>query len=168
MRKILLPVLAVAAIAGAGSAQTPSATGAAASTAAVVPPDGLPIAPGFWDSRASALVISGHERRCLQPADIQRYVHGWSNSIYSCNYPVSTVANGRVVWHGNCSSRGGRRLTIDAEGTYTPTEFRVRGRVASRLAGINVTAPFTMSARRLGDCSQFADEIARNAARRRR
>jgi hypothetical protein len=163
MRKTYLPALAGLALcaAGVGAAETPAASDPTSSAPAVSAPDGLPLAPGFWDSRASAVVFSGHERRCLQAADILRYVHGWSNSIYSCTYPVSTVENGRVVWHGTCSSRGGRHLTIDAQGTYTATEFRARGRVASRLAGINLSAPFSMNARRLGECSQFAAEIAR-------
>ena len=143
-----------------GLAASAAAAGAVAQPSPVTAPPGLPLAPGFWDSRASALVISGRDRRCLAPADIERYVHGWSNSVYACTYPVSTVANGRVTWRGTCSSRGGRRLTIEADGTYTATQFRVRGRVSSRLAGINLTAPFTMNARRLGDCSQFPNEPA--------
>jgi hypothetical protein len=144
-------------IAFAAAADTPAPPAEATLIAA---PSGLPIAPGFWEGRVSALVISGRDRRCLQGADVERYVHGWSSHVYACTYPVSTVGGGHVVWHGTCSSRGGRHLTIDAVGDYTATQFRVRGHVGSRLMGINISAPFTMTARRLGDCSQFPNEPA--------
>lgn len=118
----------------------------------------LPLAPGFWTSHVSAIVLSGNERRCLRPQDIGRYVHGWSNSVYACTYPVSTVGGGQVVWQGTCTSRGGRVLTIDAHGTYTQTTLRVTGHVGSRLAGMRLNVPFTMEARRLGECSDFPNE----------
>ena len=162
MRKttvIGLAALALAAVtlpaASPTAAQPPEAPAIDTAASAAEP---LPLAPGFWESHLSALVINGHDRRCLREADILRYVHGWSNSIYTCTYPVSTAANGHVVWQGTCVSRGGRHLRIDAEGTYTQTAFRVTGHVASRYVGINFTAPFTSSARRLGDCSQFPNE----------
>lgn len=147
-------------LAGLAALALPAATTVLAQPAApaTAAEEALPLAPGFWASHVSATVISGNDRRCLRPQDINRYVHGWSNSIYACTYPVSTVGGGHVVWQGTCSSRGGRILTIDARGTYTQTNLHVTGHVGSRLAGVRLRVPFTMDARRLGDCSDFPNE----------
>ena len=163
IKSILIGWVILGLTAGLPTAAPVAAQPAAATTA--VQGEALPLAPGFWESRASAVVINGSDRRCLRASDIERYVHGWSNSVYACTYPVSTVSGGQVVWQGTCSSRGGRHLRIEARGTYTQTSFRVTGRVTSRLAGINLTAPFTMTARRLGECSQFPNEPPPRARR---
>src|SRR5258706_556668 len=117
-RTVIAGLVAVIVIAASARAESPNAvsptdSGTPPATAA---PPGPPIAPGFWEGRVSALIISGRDRRCLRDADVERYVHGWSSHVYACTYPVSTVGDGHVVWHGACVSRGGRRLTIDATG----------------------------------------------------
>jgi hypothetical protein len=145
--RYLLPALAAVATLSAA----PQAPAAAEHT----------IDPGFWEARTSALIFNGTNRRCVREQDVARYVGGWENSIYDCTYPVSVVGGGSLRWEGTCVSRGGRRLTIRAQGTYTNDAFTVRGHVSSRLAGINLGSNFTVRARRLGDCSQFPDEPPR-------
>jgi hypothetical protein len=144
LSRTLLPAVTAAALLAAA----PQAPSAAEHT----------IDPGFWEARHSALIFSGSNRRCVREQDVARYIGGWENSIYDCTYPVSVVGGGTVRWEGTCVSRGGRHLTIRAQGTYTNTSFTVRGHVSSRLAGVNVGSNFTVRARRLGDCSQFPNE----------
>lgn len=114
-----------------------------------------PIRAGFWETRLSALMLSGRDQRCVQDNEIGRFVGGPHNSVYACQYPTSIVANGRIAWHGTCVSRGDHRLRLDADGTYTDTAMNLRGVVHLRLVGVPIAAPFTVRARRLGDCTAF-------------
>ncbi|MFO1012737.1 MAG: DUF3617 family protein [Caulobacteraceae bacterium] len=114
-----------------------------------------PILPGFWEARTNAFVLSSTEKKCLSTQEVLRAVHGWSNSVYTCTYPVSVVSGGRITWRGTCTSRGGRHLTITADGAYTPTSFQLTGKIRSELRGSSFTLPVTIKSRRLGDCQDF-------------
>ena len=118
-----------------------------------VPPP--PIRAGYWETRLSALLLGGRDRRCVHDDEIGRFVRGPHNSVYACQYPTSIVADGHVAWHGTCVSRGDHRLRLDAEGTYSDTTMDLRGVVHLRLVGVPIAAPFTVRARRLGNCTSF-------------
>ena len=122
----------------------------------------LPLDPGTWEASAyTGAIRLGRDKRCIQAEDVTRFIGGWSNSVYTCVYPTSIHANGQLVWKGTCHSRGGRRLDIEATGTYTQTAFRATGKVRSRLAGVDLTVPFRFSAKRLGSCTEVPAPLAR-------
>jgi len=148
-------VLAATASAAGGrpTAQTPPAAAPTAATSTAA--GDLPIRPGYWETRLSALLLGGRDRRCVHPEEVARFVGGPHNSVYACTYPTSVVAGGHVAWHGTCTSHGGQTLRLDADGTYTDTAMDLRGTVRVRLAGVPIAAPFTVRARRLGECSAF-------------
>lgn len=140
IRKLLAPAVGLAVMMSSGPAPAEEES---------------PILPGFWEARASTFIPLSTERKCLTAAEVLRAVHGWSNSVYTCTYPVSVVAGGKITWRGNCSSRGGRHLTITADGSYTATSFTVSGKIRSELRGSTWTLPVTVKSRRLGDCNEF-------------
>ncbi len=117
--------------------------------------DGLPVQPGYWDTHLSALLLSGRDRRCVHASEVARFVGGPQNHVYTCRYPTSVVADGHLTWIGACDSRGGSHVELNATGTYTRTTLTAHGRVRTHVLGLPVSAPFSIRATRLGDCSQF-------------
>lgn len=150
-----MPGLVALALAAGGMVSAQPRPAPASASAAAQAAGNLPIRPGYWETRLTALLLGGRDRRCVHPEEVARFVGGPHNSVYTCVYPTSQVSGGRVVWRGTCTSRGGRSLQLDASGTYSDTAMDVRGTVRTVLAGVPVSAPFTVRSRRLGECSAF-------------
>lgn len=140
--KPLATFLALATIAGPAAAQTPGAQ---------------PIIPGYWESINRVLSpfhSSKVERRCLKPADVDKFLAGPSNHHYDCNYPTRVVDGGYIRMIGTCRSRkhpDGRKIEVSGEGNYTPTSFKITARIATELLGVPLSGKASTEARRIGD-----------------
>ena len=144
MRVLSLPALLVAcAVATPAAAQTP-------------------IIPGYWESTnrlLSPFRTSKVERRCLTPADVDKFLAGPSNRHYDCSYPTRIVENGQIRMAGTCVGRkGGRAVQVTGEGSYTPTSFQITATIATEFAGIPLRGRGSTEAHRLGDvCPEPAE-----------
>jgi hypothetical protein len=129
----------------------PAALLAGASPADEKKPDS--ILPGYWESTLKLPFPFGSktERRCIQQRDIDKFLKGPSNHIYTCVYPTNSIGDGHLAFKGECSSRKGRRLWISGEGDYTPTTVSMKVHVTSKLAGIRVGGAASTKGRRIGD-----------------
>jgi len=136
----LLAVLSLAAAAAPAAAQSPAPS---------------PIQPGYWESTnrlLSPIRTSKVERRCLTPADVDKFLAGPSNHHYDCNYPMRTVENGQIRMSGACVERKkGRQVQVTAEGRYTQTSFHITANIATEFAGIPISGRASTDARRIGD-----------------
>ena len=140
--KPILPLLAALAVAAP----------AAAKTAAEEPP----IQPGYWESTnrvLSPIRTKKVERRCLTPADIDKFLAGPSNRHYDCTYPSKVIENGVIRMSGTCVKRkgGGGKIKVAGEGYYTPTSFKITATLATELAGIPLSGRASTEAVRIGD-----------------
>jgi hypothetical protein len=117
-----------------------------------LPPDA--IRPGYWETTSkvlSPITQTKTEKRCITARDVERFMLGSPNHIYTCTYPIQVVANGRMLFRGDCISRGGRKAKFTGEGDYSPTSLHVTGEVKSTLGPLPFTAKVSTDARRLGD-----------------
>jgi hypothetical protein len=120
--------------------------------AAPLPPDA--IRPGWWETTSkvlSPITQTKTENRCLTARDVERFMMGSPNHIYHCTYPTQVVANGRLLFRGDCVSNGGRKAKFSGAGTYSPTSLHMTGEVRSTLGPLPFTARVSTDARRLGD-----------------
>ena len=143
--KAFVPLLAAPLLAGA----------LLALPAVAQPRADAPIQPGYWES-TNRLLSPIHtrkvERRCLTPADVDKFLAGPSNHHYDCTYPTRLVADGRISMAGTCVGRkNGRRVQVSGEGVYTPTSFHLTARIATEFLGIPVSGRASTDARRIGD-----------------
>lgn len=127
-------------------------------------PNQSPIQPGYWESTnrlLSPIRTSKVERRCLTPADIDKFLAGPSNHHYDCTYPTRIVENGRITMAGTCVSRkNGRKVQVAGEGAYTPTSFQITASIATEFAGIPLSGRASTDARRIGDvCPASAEKL---------
>ena len=87
-----------------------------------------PILPGYWKWSAKVLLglakVDGG-RRCLKAEEISEFLAFPGNKHYRCEYPVKTIANGKLSMEGACVDKKGRRAPIRAQGAYTPENFRL-------------------------------------------
>lgn len=139
--KPILPLLALAAVAAPAAAR---------------PPAEPPIQPGYWESTnriLSPVRTKKVERRCLTPADIDKFLAGPSNRHYECSYPQKSIENGVIRMSGACVKRkgGGGEIKVSGEGYYTPTSFKITATLATELAGIPVSGRASTEAVRIGD-----------------
>jgi hypothetical protein len=109
--------------------------------------------PGYWEAKYAVAGIGKTEKWCIRAKDIEKFIHGPSNHIYTCTYPINEAQGGRVHFEGECRSRKGRHAYIQGEGTYSPSTLRLQVRIKGgvKLAGIPITITPVMKARRLGD-----------------
>ena len=134
----LIPILAVLAIA------TPSLA-AAAQTA---------ITPGYWESTnkvISPIKSTKVEKRCITPADVDKFMAGPSNRHYTCTYPTREIRDGKITLKGSCVSKKGRKVAISGSGSYTPTSFNLTADVATEFLGLDVAGRASTEAHRIGD-----------------
>jgi hypothetical protein len=137
---------------------------ALAAPAAAQPGAAPPIQPGYWES-TNELLSPIHsvkvERRCITPADVDKFLAGPSNHHYDCVYPTHVVDNGMIQMSGTCVERkGGRKVKVDGQGVYTPTSFNLNARVATHFLGIPLSGRAATEARRIGDvCPQDAGRL---------
>jgi hypothetical protein len=130
-------------------------TAAPLAAAAALAADEMPIRPGYWESvnRITAVIPikKTTERRCITPAEVQKFIMGPENHIYRCEYPLRVVEGGQMRFKGTCSSRKGRHVEIEAQGSYTPTSFTLVSEIDTVYAGVPLGGKVTTRARRLGD-----------------
>ncbi|CAN7318984.1 DUF3617 family protein [Phenylobacterium sp. LjRoot219] len=147
--KPILPLLALLAVAAPAAARPPV--------------DDSPIRPGYWESTnrvLSPIRTKSVERRCLTPADVDKFLAGPSNRHYDCTYPTKVIENGVIRMSGACVKRkgGGGKIKVAGEGVYTPTSFKITATLATELAGIPVSGRASTEAVRIGDtCPEKPD-----------
>jgi len=134
--KSLAILLSAAALAGPAAAQTP-------------------IEPGYWESTnqlLSPIRTSKVERRCITPADVDKFLAGPSNHHYDCSYPTRVVEKGVIRMAGVCvAKKGGRRVEVAGDGVYTPSRFQITATIATEFAGIPLRGRASTDARRIAD-----------------
>ncbi len=132
--------------------------------AAAQPTGASPIEPGYWESTEqllSPIHTMKVERKCITPADVDKFLAGPSNHHYDCSYPTHLVENGVIRMSGACVERkGGRKVRVAGEGVYTPTSFTLTATIATHFLGIPVSGRATTDARRIGDtCPETAGRL---------
>ena len=126
---------------------------AAAATPAAAQKSEL-IRPGYWESTnrlLSPIRDTSTERRCITPADVEKFMNGPSNRHYACTYPTKVIEKGKITLKGTCVSKKGRKVAVEGEGSYTPTSFQINARIASELFGIPLSGRASTEARRIAD-----------------
>jgi hypothetical protein len=132
-----------------------AAARAAAQPDAGLPNGGPPIQPGYWESTNQVLSPIHSvkvERRCITPADVDKFLAGPSNHHYDCTYPTHVVQDGQIQMSGVCvEKKGGRKVKVSGEGSYTPVSFTITARIATRFLGIPIAGRAMTEARRIAD-----------------
>lgn len=134
--RCLVPVLLVATIATPAAAAAPL------------------IQPGYWESTnrlLSPIKQSSTEKRCITPADVEKFMGGPSNRHYACTYPTKVFANGKITLKGTCVSKKGHKIAVRGSGTYTPTSFDLTAEIAAEFLGLDIMGKASTEARRIGD-----------------
>jgi len=129
----LIPFLAVLALAGPAAAQ---------------------ITPGYWESTnklISPIKSTSTEKRCITPADVDKFMAGPSNRHYACTYPTRRIQDGTITLKGTCVSKKGQKVAIAGSGTYTPTSFNLTADVATEFLGLDIAGRASTEAHRIGD-----------------
>lgn len=143
--KTALPILIASVLATAG-----------AGPAGAQPAGGEVIRPGYWESTnriLSPIRTRKVERRCITPADVEKFLAGPSNHHYDCTYPSKVIENGVIRMSGACVRRkdGGGKVQVEGEGVYTPTSFKITATIATEIAGIPLSGRASTEAHRIGD-----------------
>jgi len=115
---------------------------------------GSPIQPGYWESTnrlLSPIKQTKTERRCITPADVDKFVSGPSNRHYACTYPTKVFAGGRITLKGTCVSKKGHKVAVQGAGSYTPTSFDLTAEIATEFLGLDITGKASTEARRIAD-----------------
>lgn len=139
--KPLIPLFAALAIAGS---LVPVSVAAAASA----------ITPGYWESTnklISPIKQTSTERRCITPADVDKFMAGPSNRHYTCTYPTRRIQDGTITLKGACVSKKGQKVAIAGTGTYSPTSFQLNADIATEFLGLDIAGRASTEARRIGD-----------------
>lgn len=121
------------------------------------------IEPGYWESTdrlLSPIRQTKTGRRCITPADVEKFLSGPSNRHYSCTYPTRVIANGKIRLKGTCVSKKGRKVAITGQGAYTPTTFNLTAEIATEFLGLDVAGKGSTEARRIGDVCPPAEAKA--------
>ena len=140
--KPLIPLFAALAIAGS---LVPASTAAAAASA---------ITPGYWESTnklISPIKQTSTEKRCITPADVDKFMAGPSNRHYTCTYPTRVIASGVIRLKGVCVSKSGQKVAVRGTGTYTPTSFTLTADIATVFLGLDILGRASTEAHRIGD-----------------
>ena len=120
---------------------------------AASPSDAKP-RPGYWEvGETATLLFSAKkvERRCLVGSEIAKFMSGPSNRHYDCTYPTRATADGRIRLKGSCATKKGQVAYVTAQGTYSPTAFRLVMSISTKIGGIPLSGAATTDAKRLGD-----------------
>lgn len=128
----------------------PIALGAAMPAAAAAPL----IRPGYWESTnklLSPIKQSSTEKRCITPADVEKFMSGPSNRHYACTYPTKVFSGGKITLKGTCVSKKGRKIAVQGSGAYTPTTFDLTAEIAAEFLGLDIVGKASTEARRIGD-----------------
>lgn len=147
--KLLIPTLAALALAGSAAAESP-------------------ILPGYWESTNTVdtpFHSTSTSKRCIRPADVDRFLTGPINHHYTCVYPTRRVEAGKLAMSGVCTDNKGRQVAVKAKGSYTPTNFRVDATISTKLLGLPLSGRATTEARRIGDVCPPPEGAAPSAGR---
>jgi hypothetical protein len=112
------------------------------------------IRPGYWETTnavTAPIRSSSVEKKCITPADVDKFMAGPSNRHYACTYPTKVIAHGKILLKGTCSSKHGQKVAVSGQGTYTPTSFQLSADIATDFLGIPVSGKATTEAHRLSD-----------------
>ena len=112
------------------------------------------IQPGYWESTnklLSPIKQSSTEKRCITPADVDKFMAGPSNRHYACTYPTKVIANGVITLKGTCVSKKGQKVAVKGNGTYTPTSFSLMADVATEFFGLDIQGRASTEAHRIAD-----------------
>ena len=137
--RLLTALLLAAAVAG------PAAAGPAAQTA---------ITPGYWESTnkmLSPIRSTSVEKRCITPAEVEKFMAGPSNRHYTCTYPTREVANGKIRLAGSCKTKNSAPVPITGEGVFTRDTLKLDARVRAKLGGLSVPIHARTEGKRIGD-----------------
>lgn len=136
MKPAALPILASLALAGPAMAAP------------------QPIQPGYWESTnrlLSPIKQTKTERRCITPADVDKFLSGPSNRHYACTYPTKIFSGGKITLKGTCVSKKGRKVAVKGTGSYAPTRFELTAEIATEFLGLDIAGKAQTEARRIGD-----------------
>lgn len=136
-----------------------------ASPAAAAAP---PITPGYWESTnklLSPIRQTSTEKRCITPADVEKFMAGPSNRHYKCTYPVNIIANGKITLKGACVSKKGQKVAVQGSGEYTPTSFTLTADIATEFWGLDIAGRARTEARRIADTCPPPPEPAQQASK---
>ena len=92
------------------------------------------ILPGYWDvtNKVSAIISQTKtEKRCITPADVEKFMSGPSNRHYTCTYPTKVFSGGKIRLKGTCVSKKQRKVEVQGTGAYTPTSFNLTAEIAT-------------------------------------
>jgi hypothetical protein len=112
------------------------------------------ITPGYWESTnklLSPIRSTSVEKRCITPADVDKFMAGPSNRHYTCTYPTRTIQDGQITLKGTCVSKKGQKVAITGSGTYTKTSFNLTADVATEFLGLDIAGRASTEAHRIGD-----------------
>lgn len=124
---------------------------APASAFAAAPP---PIQPGYWESTnklLSPIRQTKVERRCITPAEVDKFLAGPSNRHYKCTYPHKIISGGKISLKGTCVSKKGREVAVEGSGAYNSTSFNLTASIATEFLGLDIAGKASTEARRIGD-----------------
>ena len=126
----------------------------ATSFARAQPPGASAIEPGYWESTnrlLSPIKQTSTERRCITPADVEKFMAGPSNRHYACTYPTRVIADGKITLKGVCVSKKGRKVAIRGDGVYTRTSFTLTADIATEFLGLDISGRASTEAKRIAD-----------------
>ena len=112
------------------------------------------ILPGYWESTnklLSPIKQTSTEKRCITPADVDKFMAGPSNRHYACTYPTNVIAGGKITLKGTCVSKKGQKVAVQGSGNYTPTSFTLTADIATEFWGLDISGRARTEARRIGD-----------------
>ena len=112
------------------------------------------IQPGYWESTnrlLSPIRHSSTEKRCITPADVDKFMAGPSNRHYACTYPTKVIAGGQIRLKGTCVSKKGRKVAVQGAGAYTLTSFTLTAEIATEFLGLDIAGKASTEARRIAD-----------------
>lgn len=112
------------------------------------------IKPGYWESTnrlLSPIKQTKTEKRCITPADVDKFMSGPSNRHYKCTYPTKVIEGGKIVLKGTCVSKKGRKVAVQGQGAYTQTSFNLTAEIATEFLGLDIAGKASTEARRIGD-----------------
>lgn len=112
------------------------------------------IQPGYWESTnrlLSPIRQTKTEKRCITPADVEKFMSGPSNRHYACTYPTKVFAGGKIRLKGSCVSKKGRKVAVEGAGSYTLTSFDLTAEIATEFLGLDIAGKASTEARRIAD-----------------